>query len=47
MYGYGGAGKVTVYIDGVDGNGVQSSYSVSTNANKCVRVCMFMLELAG
>lgn len=36
MYGYGGDGKVTVDIDGVDGNGAKSSYSVSTNANKCV-----------
>ena len=36
VYGYGGAGKVIVYIDGVDGSGVKTSYNVSTNANRFV-----------
>ena len=38
IYGYGGAGKVIVYIDGVDGSGVKTSYNVSTNANRFVPV---------
>ena len=38
IYGYGGAGKVIVYIDGVDGSGVKTSYNVSTNANRFVPI---------
>lgn len=36
MYGYGGAGEVTVHINGIDGSGSKLSYTVTTNANRCV-----------